>query len=312
MTDNELFNILRLKFGSAKRGNGAWVRIRCPTCTPKDAVKMKRGVHLRTLSSNCFICRKSINWADIFGSTPITPATGGPIMEDKEHTQARQWPCKGCVPISALPENHPACKFLAKDHLMDRTALWLNHHVGFICKEDAIDILFDKWDGTQTAISTADSLVFPVYHNKEFVGWQLRFIPGTPHGDRMGKMKYLHVFKKGNYLYNYDNAKQYSSVVLVEGIKKAWKFPNGVASLGKGITDKQIQLLQKWDEIILMYDGDDKTQEQAEVLRSRIVLNKKCVNVNPMKYGFASPDEMTAEEAQSIAFQEWINVYGAE
>ena len=310
MTDNDLINLLKLKFGQAKRGNGLWVKIRCPTCTPSDAIKMKRGVHLRTLSTNCFICRKPLNWTDIFGDTQIIPSSSGPIIEDPEHPQAREWPCNGVIPISALPENHPAVSFLRKDHLNDRLSLWIDHRVGFITKEDAIDIRFDRHDGTFSSVNTADSLVFPVHYNKELVGWQLRFIPGTKHGDRMGKMKYLHVFKKGNYLYNYDNAKNYSSVVLVEGVKKAWKFPNGVASLGKGISERQIQLIQHWNEIILMYDGDDKTQAQAEVLRARIALNKKCVNVNPSKYGFPSPDEMTAQEAQLIAFQEWVNVYG--
>lgn len=310
MTDNELFGLLKSKFGAAKRGNGYWVRVRCPTCAPRDAVKMKRGVHLRTLTSNCFICRKQFDWADIFGSTPIRPSTEGTFIEEKEHPQAREWPCKGVIPISALQEDHPAVKFLEKDHLTDRTRLWMEYRVGYITREDAIDIWFDKLDGSRTSINTANSLVFPVHYNKEFIGWQLRFVPGTPQGDRMGKMKYLHVFSKGKYLYNYDTAKQYNSVVLVEGIKKAWKFPNGVASLGKGISSEQIQLLQEWDEIILMYDGDAKTQEQAEVLRDRIALNKRCVNVNPMKYGFASPDEMTYQEAQAIAFQEWQNVYG--
>jgi hypothetical protein len=311
MTDNELFNILKNKFGGAKKGNGYWIRIKCPTCTPSDAVKMKRGVHLRTLSTNCFICRKPISWEDIFGDTPITPATGGTLIEDKEHPQARTWPCKGLVPISALPEDHPAVKFLAKDFITDRLSLWTNHRVGYITAEDSIDIWFEKFDGSRTSVNTANSLVFPVYYSKELVGWQIRFVPGTPHGDRMGKMRYLHVLKKGNYLYNYDNAREYSSVVLVEGVKKAWKFPNAVASLGKGITERQIQLLQHWDEIILMYDGDAKTQQQAEFLRSQIVLNRKCVNVNPTKYGFASPDEMTSEQAQAIAFQEWKNTYGS-
>lgn len=311
MTDADVLRILRNRFGAAKLGNGNWARIRCPTCIPKDAIKMKRGVHLKTLSTNCFICHKPLSNEELFGSKVIDPIIStGIVLEEKEHPQAREWPCKGVIPISALPIDHPAVQFLAKDHLTDRLKLWIDYKVGFITKEDSIDIWFDKPDGSRTSINTADSLVFPVYHNKMFIGWQLRFIPGTPHGDRMGKMKYLHVFKKGNCLYNYDNAKAYSSVVLVEGVKKAWKFPNGVASFGKGISEQQIQLIQTWDEIILMYDGDTKTQEQAKVLRDRIALNRKCVNVNPSAYGFASPDEMTAAEAERIVFEEWKKVYG--
>lgn len=310
MTDNDIFRLLNLKFG-AKRGNGPWVRIRCPTCAPKDAIKMKRGVNLRTLHTNCFICNRPLTNLELFGDANITPSTDThTVIEDREHPQAREWPCNGVIPISAMPEDHPAVQFLRKDHIIDRLPLWTEYRVGYITKEDAIDIWFDKGEGRRTSINTADSLVFPVYFNKELVGWQLRFIPGTPHGDRMGKLKYLHVFRKGNYLYNYDNAKKYDTVVLVEGVKKSWKFPNGVASLGKGISPTQIQLLQQWENIIIMYDGDAKTQAESEVLRSRIALNRKCVNVNPSAYGFASPDEMTSEQAMAIAYQEWIKVYG--
>ncbi len=314
MTDNELFLLIRNKFGAAKRANNHWVRVKCPTCSPRDAMKLKRGIHLRTLSTNCFICKKPLSLSQIFGDTPVIPACGGLIEEPKEHPQARLWPCKAVIPVSALKEDHPAVQFLAKDHLTERLRYWMDYKVGYITAEDAEDILFERVSGGTSAISTAHSLVFPVYHNKEFVGWQLRFIPGTPNGDRMNKMKYLHVFPKGNYLYNYDIAKEFNSVVLVEGVKKSWKFPNGVASLGKGITERQIQMLQmRWNDIIIMYDGDDRTQEQASTLKERILLNgHRCINIDPRKYKFASPDEMTTEEAQMIVYKEWTAKYGSE
>lgn len=311
MTDNELFILLRNKFGAAKRGNNNWVRVKCPTCTPHDAAKLKRGIHLKTLSTNCFICQKPLSLEQMFGGIKITPSTDPVIEEVTEHPQSREWPCKAIIPICALDSDHPAVKFLNKDHLYDRLRYYTDYGVGYITADDSVDILFEKFEGPPTKINTAHSLVFPVHYNKELVGWQLRFIPGTPHGDRMGKMKYLHVFPKGRYLYNYDKAKEYRSVVVVEGVKKSWKFPNGVATLGKGITNHQIQLIQQWDEIILMYDAGDKTQVQARQLVEEIKLNgKKCINIDPGKYGFDSPDEMCEEDAQMIVFHEWQKTYG--
>lgn len=312
MTDAQVLKLLVERFGAAKRANGNWVRVRCPTCAPSDRFKMKRGVNLRTLVSKCFICEIPLDVQQMFGGAVIPSGiedTGPP----PEHPQAKIWPCEGIVPVSALPADHPASLFLAKDHLADRTTLYLEHQVGFILKEDAHDIIFDKGPGcTKTSLSVADSLIFPVFFKGEMVGWQCRFIPGTSHGDRMKKMKYLHVFQKGKYLYNYDKAKEYKMVIVVEGVKKSWKFPNGVATFGKGISDSQVQLLQHWDEIIFMYDAGEEAQAKSRQLADVISLSKKCINIDPAKYGFDSPDEMTADEAQAIAYIEWTNKYGKE
>lgn len=308
MTDSEIIELLKKRFGAAKRGNGDWVRIKCPTCSPRDAAKMKRGVNLNNLVSHCFICEKPLTLTQLFGTDQIEvdPLSRRTPIEQTEHPQAKQWPCSSLVPVNSLPLDHPAVELLHKDHLLDLDAIYENYGVGYILEEDAIDICFPKDDGYVAKINTANSLVFPVYQHETFVGWQCRFVPGTPNGARMGKMKYLHVFHKGKYLYNFDNAKKYETVIVVEGIKKAWKFPNAVATLGKGITTQQIQLLQhNWQNIIFMYDGDEPTQEKTSLLVDELKLNRNVININPAKYNFSSPDEMTQEEAQMIAFTEW-------
>lgn len=312
MTDEQLISFLAARFGRAKRGNGDWVRVCCPTCAPSDKHKMKRGVHLRTLQSKCFICEEKLDLTQLFGQGYTPPPRVDPAPPP-EHPQAKIWPCEAVVPVSALPANHPAVLFLEKDHLHDRTKLYLDYGVGYITQEDAHLIVFDKGPGhTSTGLSVADSLIFPVYFKEEMVGWQCRFIPGTSNGDRMKKMKYLHVFPKGQYLYNYDQAKHYNMVVVTEGVKKSWKFPNGVATFGKGISSAQIQLIQEWDEIVFMYDAGEEAQAKARELTDVISLGKKCINIDPAKHGFDSPDEMTEEQAQLIVYQEWLNKYPEE
>lgn len=306
MTDGQIIQILKNKFGAAKRANGPWVRVKCPTCTPNDAMKMKRGVNIKTLSSNCFICERPLSLEQLFGNAQIDLSNMAPYVEPPEHPQARKWPCEAVIPVSALPADHPAVKFLNKDHLLDMTTLAMDYEVGYILGADAHNIEFSRADGTGFSISTADSLVFPVYFKGEMVGWQCRFIPGTTNGDRMKKMKYLHVFPKGKYLYNYDNARNYKSVVVVEGVKKSWKFPNGVATWGKGISEEQIQLIQQWEEIIFMYDAGEDTQRKSKELTDIIKRGKRCINIDPGEFGFASPDEMTEEEAQTIVLESWL------
>lgn len=310
MNSDQLFQKLKNKFGAAKWGGTEWIQIPCPTCLAKDAPKMKRGINVNTLHTHCFICEQKLSIFDLIGDVQLQRVDGDQTRvtcEVVEHPQSRQLPCKELLPINALTDDHPAIRFLHKDHLYDLDRYWNIFGIGYVSPENAIDIVFKKHDGTQTKISSADSIVFPVRFKNELVGWQCRYVPGTPHGDRMGKLKYLHVFPKGKYLFNYDNAKKYKNIVAVEGIKKALKFPNGVATLGKGVSDRQLQLIQQWKNITLLYDGDDKTQEKFSKIAKQLDLGStKCLNIDPRKYGFPSPDEMTEEEACKIVYLEWL------
>jgi hypothetical protein len=140
----------------------------------------------------------------------------------------------------------------------------------------------------------------------------MRSIPGTRMGDRDGVIKYYHLFDKGSTLYNYDLAKKFKIVVVTEGVKKAWKFPNAVATLGKGISDNQLQLVQEWGDIIFLYDGEDVTQAKANNIVFQLNMGGyRAINIDPRKYGFPSPDEMTEEQANNIVIQEWCEKYGS-
>jgi hypothetical protein len=309
MNDSEVLTLLKNRFGTAKRGNKNWIRIKCPTCTPADAKKLKRGVNLKTLKTKCFICELPLSLEQLFGDVKVEPSFL-PEIEETEHPQARELPYTEAIPLNSLSSDHPAIKFLLKDHLLNIEVYSNKYNASYVTEKTAKDIIFEKEDKPVTRLSTADSIVFPVYFNKELVGWQCRFIPGTPGGDRMRKIRYLHIFPKGKYLYNYDNAREFKTVIVVEGIKKSWKFPNAVATLGKGLSEKQIELIQKWDNIIFMMDGDDVTQKKFIELADLIGRNKNVININPAKYGFPSPDEMTENEAQIIAYDEWTKKYG--
>lgn len=305
MTDSELIKLLSSKFGSVKKGNKGWVMIKCPSCTPRDAVKKKRGVNLQTLQTRCFICEEKLTIQDLLG-TKIERSEMEEVYEAPEHPQARVIPATGVIPINELPADHPAIKFFLKDHLNKFDSYWVKNKIGFIPTEAATDLIFEHDDRPNTKLSPADSLVFPVYYKDVLVGWQLRYIEGTPNGGRMSKIRYLHLFKKGDYLYNFDNAINYKTVVVVEGVKKALKFPNAVATFGKGISANQIQKLLNWNNIIFLYDGEDDTQKKTQELVAELnVGSKKCICIDPRKFGYDSPDEMDSDTAQKIVFAEW-------
>jgi hypothetical protein len=304
MNNTELISLLRAKFKKVKQSNSDWVQIPCPTCTPNDARKMKRGINLRTLYTKCWICEDPITITGLLGRNIEPPENNGIIEEDPEHPQARIIPCSAVTPINQLPHDHPAVQFLHKDHLFDLDRYANEQKIGYITKETAIPVVYQHEDRPDTQVVTENSIVFPVYHQNELVGWQLRFIPGRD------KFRYFHIFKKGNYLYNFDNASQCKTVVVTEGVKKALKFPNGVATFGKSISEEQIQKLLNWDNIVFLYDGEYAAQEKAEQLvRELNVGAKRVININPKNYGFDSPDEMPEDVAHQIVYYEWKKQY---
>lgn len=310
MNENEARAIakLREKFGEVKPASNGWVRIACPTCVPKDRKKFKRYVRPDTLYNKCFICEMPMQRDELVGESFIQVSNPANISVDqpkKEHPMAKKLPGLRFTPVNQLPVEHPAIKFLHRDYLfeMDR---YYNEYGIVYCPCDA-GVTFNS----RPFISSAERLVFPVKFRGELVGWQMRSIPGTVYGDRPDVVKYYHLFNKGSVLFNYDKAKSFQTVVLMEGVKKALKLPNAVACFGKDVTSTQVQLLAEWPNVIVCLDSQDVAQAIGQRITDSLRgFGRKAINVNLGPYGFPSPDEMTSDQLSFVLFNEWKSVYG--
>ncbi len=293
-------DLLKAKFGKIKAVSGGSYRIPCPTCDPKNSKKMKRYVTPGRSTSRCFICEESMPIADLLGEG-ITFNREYVADEEVEYKYAKILPYSEAVKLSDVPANHPVMQFMFKDHLSN-VAYYDSLGIRYITATGGINITFDSG----YTVNTADSLFFPVFDkDQSYAGWQLRFIPGTWNGDRFQFMRYMHLFPKGDHLFNYHFAKKYADVVVVEGVKKALKLANAVATLGKGIASKQKQLIQEWKTITLILDGEDSTQELAREIQQEFKANgRRCINIDLRKYGFESPDDTTTEQLQAIILHE--------
>jgi hypothetical protein len=304
MDSQEITAKLKSRYGIVKQASGGQLRIQCPTCTATDSKKCKRYIYPNCFYSKCYICEQTLTMEELLGDDAKydRPVDTGPAPE---HPQARICPCSGFTPINELDHNHPAVKFLHKDHLYNLDHYWENYRVCFVSMAQGVDVWFDQGNEPPTKVRTGDCILFPVVFKTEIVGWQVRYIPGTFWGDK-AKMKYFHVYQKGRYLYNYDEAKKHENVVVVEGIKKALKIPNAVATLGKNVSDPQFQLLCEWRKITLLLDGDDKTQQLAEQLCDRFQgAPRDFRNIGLKRFGFPSPDEMTTEQINQVVQDAW-------
>jgi 5S rRNA maturation endonuclease (ribonuclease M5) len=309
MTIDQLTQKLQSRFGKSRRA-GNWIRIPCPTCTLKDQKKMKRYVAIGNTGSHCFICKIPLDYMELFDGQMIGRVEDfvASSKEDKEvDPRSLELPCYHSIPVNQLPEDHPAVQFLFKDQLYELDRYSNEHGIVYVPIEGG------KALQNSPFITSAERLIFPVYFQGDMVGWQMRTLPGTFYGDQPKAVKYHHIFNKGDFLYNFDNAKEFDMVVVVEGVKKALKFPNGVATFGAGVSMEQKQLIQaNWKKVVVMLDAeeDNGTQKMArEMSQAFRDMGVQCVNVDLSKYHYNSPDDASAEALAKIVYDEWIRRY---
>lgn len=107
-------------------------------------------------------------------------------------------------------------------------------------------------------------------------------------------------FKRAEVLFNIQNAKSYSEVIVVEGSVDAMKvheagFPNVVATLGAQISDNQSALIRKYfDRIIIFSDND----EAGSAMRDGIIRSccGKEIYSAQIPEGLKDPGEMTKQQ----------------
>ena len=104
-------------------------------------------------------------------------------------------------------------------------------------------------------------IIFPVYQNKEYVGWQGRALDEDIEDTKYPKYYFPSWFKKERVLYNLDRAKWCDTVVLVEGVFDVYRVGNaGVACFGRYVHPHQLKILNVvWGNrsVVILPDMND-------------------------------------------------------
>jgi hypothetical protein len=187
--------------------------------------------------------------------------------------------------VDQLPDDHPAIVYLTRIRKRPFDPQELARTFGvFYCN---IGRVFGK--GTIN-YDTSNTLVFPVYwrdHQPPYqpivIGWQSRLLydpakltdaecaayglQKDERGEWIRPPKYFTSpgLDKGRVLYNYLNARNYSFVVVTEGVFDAFSVgPSAVCLFGKTPTETQLNLLKTyWEDIILLLDPDAHKEMRA-------------------------------------------------
>ena len=153
-----------------------------------------------------------------------------------------EWPGEVRL-LTQLPENHDALYWLTherKYNIGEITQLYNVHY----CIQASPDYRICH-----------HRIIIPVYRDKKPIGFQARLVGRCGEND----LKYwsLRGWHRGQCLYNYDLAKQFSTVVVTEGPLDVWRFgPEAVCLFGKDVTPRQLALLNEWKNVVILLDGD--------------------------------------------------------
>ena len=126
-------------------------------------------------------------------------------------------------------------------------------------------------------VAAGNRIIFPIWFNGKYVGWQGRYIGDLPDWKGVPKYYTMPGLKKQRMLYNFDRAVLGSCAVLVEGVTDAHSVgASGMATLGSSVSATQCQLLAMnftGKPIILLYDPEAEVETKLAMNR----LMQACV-----------------------------------
>ncbi|MEI8375380.1 MAG: hypothetical protein WCJ35_21380 [Planctomycetota bacterium] len=154
-----------------------------------------------------------------------------------------------CIPVEQLPPDHHALQYMcgARGYPLD-----LLVRLGCSFCVQAQPRFFPA----------QERIIIPIYMDGILVGWQARYVGDIDFKARsIPKYYSMPNMAKRQILYNFDVAKTYPFVTLVEGVTDVWATgPWSVALLGKTLSRQQECLLRcQWQgkPIIVMLDGGE-------------------------------------------------------
>lgn len=185
------------------------------------------------------------------------------------------WPGP-CVPLSKLKKNHPAVEYLRSRHF----------DPAYISKRFDVRYCVDSH-----FFLARERLIIPVFEKGLLKGWQARYV-----GDLDWKNKSLHLppkyFTLPNMprrllLYNFDNAKQYQTGIIMEGPTDVWAMgPMGICTFGATMTPMQqrrFTTIFRKRSGVLLFDpeefDDPATKRLADNLRAKMPTNLAVVKL---------------------------------
>lgn len=265
---------LKARLGRKVEEHGDEWALPCPECDSQRTKDYRLWFNVKRNVGTCYKCHRSFN------TTKLVQALEGvgfaqALRLIKEHTVGgvlslallRQHVEQAFTvvteqPEEALPEVELPDEFKPVEP-DGRFPAYIMERIG------SIKTILDYGIGWCPRGFYRDRMVVPVRLHGRTVSFVARDMTGT--AER--KVLYPKGTKTSRVLFNYDRAKSFERVVLVEGALDAIRVgPRGMALFGTSISDAQVALLAKSEarDVVVMLDGDAAGEAGAEKVAKRL------------------------------------------
>lgn len=322
VSEMHLYKMLEAKFGEVTEssgGNGTEFIVDCPFCS-----RHKLSVNASKGCWQCWHCHESGTTYRLLGkSVKVDKPTRKERPKDKGYV-----PPGELVPLDVLNSENEAWLYL-RQRKFDPVALSRNFGLSYCRKGKAF---------AGGVFNTSGTIVIPVYENGKLIAWQSRLLydpskvkeeEKEAYGfvkDEKGKFKvppkYFTQpgFRKGEHLFNFDQARRFGFCVVTEGAFDAMRVGRcAVAAFGKGVTDTQVQILKTyWPVVVLLLDPDAESDQEelkrkiegVNVFGGRSPSGTKVVSVHLSGYKDAgeAPQKEVARQIVLAASSEGVDL----
>lgn len=280
-----------------------WINIKCPFCEDSSN---HCGINLDNLRVSCWICGKHSIANLILEITHCSFRASRRIARQLSlGAEDYDNPPRSGIVGNASPNTTPKNVNLPRESTLDFPKIHIEYLRSRGFTPPLKFIKKYKLLATHTIGKYRFRIIIPVYMNHKIVSFTSRDVTdqqdpkylNAPNRDSQISIK--------NNIYNYDNLKNGSDAILVEGPLDVWKLGDSAVSLiGVKYTDRQIILLKNKmiRNLFIMFDNDI-----AGVKASRVLARIMAPLVNRIEIiklqGINDPGELTVDEASILKYQ---------
>lgn len=261
MNKNTLKTTLKSKFPEITETNEGWLNINCPFCVKRGfSVDKKRhlGINCGKEFVTCFKCHYSADLYFFFRDLNIRCE----FISNKRSINTKKEEKKEITPIYELPDNiniKDLNKYPNKNCI--DAIKYIESRIGLLLAEEL------KIGFIPTG-KYANRILIPIFKEGVLVYYVARAIYSFLQPKILNSPA-----KKEGVLFNYDIAKNFNEIFIMEGVFSALTiYPYGIALLGKVISEYNILAIIRVPNIIyinICLDGG--TQREAKVIANKML-----------------------------------------
>lgn len=287
------YNIRYAREGKHFDRKGVWVNISCPFCAGSS--HSTGGINTAENFYNCYRCgyhdlnsliailtRSDFKASkDIVAQYNTAHLSVRPLKHEKNTVSEVMFP-SGTDKLTEKAKKYLIKRKFDPDKISFQWGILATNHIGFY----------------------KHRILAPIYQNSQLVSYQCRDITGKHPQKYLACRQEEEIKEHQHCIYGLDQAKAKKRCIVVEGITDVWRLgPGAVAVFGIDYTKQQAKILaENFNEIFILFDGEEQAQAQAQKLLTLIKGGFKNIPdvINLSLIDDIDPGELPQKDADNI------------